>query len=97
MATQQQKVVTALGVLGLAGVLIWAISKSAGAAPDVPLTFTASQAQLDQLVGSGMSQSEIKKWMDVAFSRVQKALKPGEGVCWSGALGYYVCVPTPGM
>jgi len=97
MATQQQKVATTLGVLGLAGVLIWAISKSAGAAPDVPLWFTASQAQLDQLEGAGMSQSEIKKWRDVAFSRTQKAVGPGEGVCWSGALGYYVCMPTPGI
>lgn len=97
MASQQQKVVTTLGVLGLTGLLIWAISKSAGAAPDVPLWFNASQSQLDQLAGSGMSQSEIKKWMGVALSRAQKAVSPGEGVCWSGALGYYTCVPTPGM
>ena len=83
----------AVGAIALGGLLVFALTRKAGATGP-PAGWTATSAQMDELRANGFSESEIDRWKYIAYERVMKLLKPGEVVGWSPLMGYYAMPAT---
>ena len=77
------------GIMGAALTTMFIVGRQASSSSDVPLWFTGSQSQIDQLLGSGMSEAEVDHWLDVAYERVYQSLEPGQEVAWDPIMGFY--------
>lgn len=85
MANKGVAGVVTLGVAGVIGGVVWAVSRIS-----VPAWFTASLEQVNQLRAEGKSESTIEKWIDAVYKRLQALLKPGQEIAWSAEKGYYI-------